>query len=542
MKESACVAAALLSVWTAACGAPDSPGAAGDAGGGGSDSAAETAVAPPPEFELNGSAKRYCSAIWVSQRDRRDALYQSILLTDDEVGEYEDGRLAFDIDEERRIVTASRAGATGRARHFGDQGCVILTPHTDQVFFTPRTVTSALPDAATTPWPMGDLLPDAPPADDVDSDLVAEAVELMFTPGDNRAAFVAVHRGRIIAERYGPGIDQDTQLESWSMGKSMTATLIGRLIRMGRLELWQPAPVPEWQNSGGDPRSAIRIADLLRMSSGLRFTNAGATPEQMVQSFIPAQWDHWMGYEAPIDVFRFSTTREAEFPPNTVGRYRNSDPWTLGYVVRRVVENELGAEYLSWPQRALFDKIGIRRFIMETDVHGNFILTGYNYGTPRNWARLGMLYLQRGMWGGERLLSEEFVDFVSSPAPAWDPPVYGGQFWVNPAGDDGRGMRVPSLPPDAYNAAGAGEQRTYIIPSRDLVMVVQSHRSPAAHAPDRTDREYEALGMVVQAVDPDWSGRGGLVQLGQNNGMQIDATTASSRLSGPPTFTKSVKR
>ena len=212
-----------------------------------------------------------------------------------------------------------------------------------------------------------------------------------------------------------------------------------------------------------------------------------------------------MGYEAPIDVFRFSTTREPEFPPNTVGRYRNSDPWTLGYIVRRTVENELGEEYLSWPQRALFDRIGIRRFIMETDVHGNFILTGYNYGTPRNWARLGLLYLQRGMWNGERLLTEEFVDFVSSPAPAWDPPVYGGQFWVNPPGEDGRGIRIATLPPDAYNAAGAGDQRTYIVPSRDLVMVVQSHRAPAAHAPDRTDREFEALGMVVKAVDPDWS-------------------------------------
>ena len=460
---------------------------------------------PPPEFALNGSAKRFCSAIWVSERDRRDALYQSVLLTDDDVGDYEGDRLAFDVDEERHIVTASRDGFAGRARHFGDQGCVILPSHTDGVFFTPRTVTSALPDPATTPWPMGDLLPDEPLPEHVDAELLSEAVRVMFGPDDNRAAFVVVHRGRIIAEDYGPGVHRDMQLESWSMGKSMTATLIGRLIQMGHLDLWQAAPVSEWQNSPGDPRAVIGIADLLRMSSGLRFTNSGATPEQMASAFVPEQWDHWLGYEAPIDVFRFSASREPEFPPNTVGRYRNSDPWTLGYIVRRVVENELGEEYHTWPQRALFDKIGIRRFVMETDVYGNFILTGYNYGTPRNWARLGLLYLQRGVWNGERLLPEEFVDFVSSPAPAWDPPVYGGLFWVNPAGEDGRGIRVPSLPPDAYNAAGAGEQRTYIIPSRDLVMVVQSHRSPAAHAPDRTDREYEALGMVVKAVDPGWS-------------------------------------
>ena len=492
MKGIFTVGAVVSLALGAACGAPDVPGT-GDGSAG-----------PPAEFALNGSAKRFCSAIWVSERDRSDALYQSILLTEDEVTDYEEGRLVFEVDEERRIVAASRGAAKGRARHFGDQGCVILPPHTDNVFFTPRAVTSALPDAETTPWPMGDLLPDEPLPDDVDEELLADAVRVMFSPGDNRAALVVVHRGRIIAEEYGPGVHKDTQLESWSMGKSMTATLIGRLIEMGRLDLWQPAPVPQWQNSPGDPRADIRIADLLRMSSGLRFTNSGATPEQMALAFVPDQWDHWLGYEAPIDVFRFSASREAEFPPNTVGRYRNSDPWTLGYIVRRVVENELGEEYHTWPQRALFDKIGIRRFVMETDVYGNFILTGYNYGTPRNWARLGLLYLQRGVWSGERLLPEEFVDFVSAPAPAWDPPVYGGQFWVNPAGEDGRGIRIPTLPPDSYNAAGAGDQRTYIVPSRDLVIVVQSHRSPAAHAPDRRDREFEALGLAVKAVDAGW--------------------------------------
>ena len=109
------------------------------------------------------------------------------------------------------------------------------------------------------------------------------------------------------------------------------------------------------------------------------------------------------------------------------------------------------------------------------------------------------------MWNGERLLSEEFVDFVQTPAPAWDPPVYGGLFWLNTADETGRGRRVPTLPPDAYNASGAGDQRTYIIPSRDLVIVVMSHRAGADLAPDRRTREFEALGLAVKAVDPSWS-------------------------------------
>jgi CubicO group peptidase (beta-lactamase class C family) len=179
----------------------------------------------------------------------------------------------------------------------------------------------------------------------------------------------------------------------------------------------------------------------------------------------------------------------------------------LGYIVRRTVENELEEEYLTWPQRALWDKIGIRRFIAETDIYGNFILTGYNYGTARDWARLGMLYLQRGMWNGERLLTEDFVDFVRIPAPAWENREYGGLFWLNPADENGRGSRVPTLPIDAYNAAGAGDQYTYVIPSKELVIVVMSHRSGANLAPDRRTREHEALGLAVRAVDPNWSGR-----------------------------------
>lgn len=457
-------------------------------------------------LSLAGPAKRYCSGIWVSKRERPEALYNSVLWDQALLEAYEGGSLEFAINEERRMVTASRDGVSASARHFGDQGCVILRPETDKPLFTPVSVVSALPDAASTPWPMGDKLPETPLPAHVDGALLDDAARTFFAnDNDRRAAFIVLHRGRIVKEAYGSGAHVDMQLESWSMGKSMTATLMGRLIQKGLLELWQGAPVPEWQLSPDDPRAEIRIADLLRMSSGLRFSGGGSTPEQMAASYIPGQADHRLGYTAPIDIFRFSASRDAEHPPNTVGRYRNSDPWTLGYIVRRTVENELGEQYLTWPQRELFDKIGIRRFVAETDIYGNFILTGYNYGTARHWARLGLLYLQRGMWNGERLLPEEFVDFVQTPAPAWPEPIYGGLFWLNTADETGRGSRIPSLPPDAYNAAGAGDQRTYIIPSRDLVIVVMSHRAGASFARDRRTREFEALGLAVKAVDPRWS-------------------------------------
>ena len=105
---------------------------------------------------------------------------------------------------------------------------------------------------------------------------------------------------------------------------------------------------------------------------------------------------------------------------------------------------------------------------METDPYGNFLLTGFDYGTARNWGRLGMLYLQGGKWNGEQILPETFPQFVSTLAPAWKDPVYGGLFWVNGKGD------MP-IPKEAYYMAGAGGQRTIIIPSKNLVVVRLGH-------------------------------------------------------------------
>jgi len=145
---------------------------------------------------------------------------------------------------------------------------------------------------------------------------------------------------------------------------------------------------------------------------------------------------------------------------------------------------------------------------METDPYGNFILTGYNFGPARHWARLGLLYLQEEVWNGERLLPRAFVEFVRTPAPAWDEPVYGGLFWVSPDRADGSRGRLYTVPPDTYYANGAGYQRTYIIPSRELVIVMKSHRAGDTLSPDRDERALRAVGLIVRAVDPTWSWNG----------------------------------
>ena len=358
----------------------------------------------------------------------------------------------------------------------------------DEIAFTPVKVRSALEDPRTQAWPMGDAA-DPPTGESeagIDAVKLAEAVDLAFAdPVDRTAAFLVVHRGRIVAERYAPGTHRDTQLESWSMGKSLTATLIGRLIQQGLLSLDAPAPISEWQ-SPDDPRRRITVADLLRMSSGLDFSGASESLIQMLLFGIP---DHLWVYTGIEDVFGFSLSRPAGHPPNRVGRYRNCDPLALGAILRRTVES-VGEQYLSWPQRALFDRIGIRRQVLETDVRGNFILSGFDYGTARNWARLGLLYLRDGVWNGERLLPEGFVRFVASPAPAWDEPIYGGAFWVN-------GTGRYSLPLETFYMSGNGVQRVFVVPSHDLVIVRLGHTRGGATA-DTNLRAAQSL--ILEAI------------------------------------------
>ena len=416
----------------------------------------------PLTLAAAGYAKILCSAVFVSGRDESEARRNSAFFLTPEA---ERPHVTTVVDRERKVVHATVRGIVTRSAGFyGDQGCVIHPDGTESVFFAPTPVTTTLPDAKSLPWPMGDVVPDAPWPAGLDKAAIDSAVDLAFSDPDALTAGVLVlHKGRIVAERYGLGATTETQLESWSMGKSLTATLVGLLIQQGALALDAPAPVAEWRGSA-DPRRAITVSDLLRMSGGLRCASPGDSDFAPERDGYPP---HVLIYTGAVDVFRFSTSRPLQYTPGTEGRYRNCDPITLGAIVRQIVEAR-GETYLTWPQRALFDRLGIRRQVLEPDAYGNFILSGFDYGTVRNWARLGLLYAQDGVWQGTRLLPEGFVRFVRTPAPGWAVPRYGGLFWLN-------GAKELDAPADAYWMAGAGGQRVIIIPSRELVIVRMGH-------------------------------------------------------------------
>ncbi len=433
----------------------------------------------PDSWRTAGTAKIICSALFVSGREQSEAVAH---VTNYFIGNKVDS-LSVAVDRTQKIVRLTLANRiTREAKHYGDQGCIIHQPGKDSIYFTPVKVTSTLPPASAMDWPMGDRMATGPAAPGVDTAKVRQAVDAAFaTPAGLTAAFIVVHNGRIIGERYGNGANANMPLESWSMGKSIVGTLIGLLIKDGAFKLEDPAPVPEWRRTPDDPRAKIRVMDLMRMSSGLRFSRG--SPED-----LPGYHDHDLIYSGAIDAAQFVITRPLQFEPNTFGRYRNTDPLTLGYIVRETVRGR-GEEYLTYPQRALFDKLGMRGQLLETDPYGNFLITGYDYGTARNWARLGMLYLNDGVWMGQRLLPEGFVKFASTPAPGWRTPTYGGMVWVN-------GDGAWSLPRDAFAFKGAGEQDVFVVPSHDLVIVRMGHY-PGSSAGARDLRRAHTLLMEV---------------------------------------------
>jgi CubicO group peptidase (beta-lactamase class C family) len=452
-----------------------------------------TKYVPPPgdvlEHHASGYAKIMCSAVFVTGLDPAFAAESIGYFT----APYQ-MRARFGtpkIDRQQRTVEVTMPNGTVRvAKQVGSQGCVTLPIGASDVFFKPSIVQSALPDPKTEPWPMGDMLPQLPAPVGVDMAKVQRAVDAAFDPAGMTAAFVVTHRGRIIGERYGDGITATTPLESWSMGKSLSGTLMGVLIRQGVYTLDQPAPIPEWRASPGDPRAAIRIRDILNMSSGLRIV-APQDPDYDPAGSYP---DHLYLYTGSIDSFRYAATRPPQWPPATVGRYRNTDPVLINYLIRLAVEKR-GDDYHSFPQRALFDKIGIRTMVLDTDPYGNFLTHGYELGSGRDWARLANLYLQDGVWNGERILPEGYVRFVSTLAPAWAAdkrPIYGGLFWIN-------GDGTFPAPRDAFYMSGVGGQTVLIVPSHQLAIVRLGHYKGAAAGGAALRR---AVSLLMDAVPP----------------------------------------
>jgi len=437
------------------------------------------------ENSLANQTKLLCSAIFVVGRNPYEYIENDLRT----INHYHNwDNCSIDIDFENKSVTVStKDGLSKTATHNKSQGCVILPEPETDVSFKAINVEPRIADQSELTWPMGDGEANGTGSDEIDQARLSKVLDNIMGPNPthgiplNTRALVVVHDGKIVGERYGSGFNKTTRHISWSMGKSVTAALIGILIKEGHFELNDPVPINEWKD---DSRSEITINNLIRMSSGLKFQRS--TDNKEVLPFTDEDHHHSV-YHKAMDVHEFATSMPLEYKPGTVWRYRNCDTLSLGKVVRDTVESS-GRSYLEFPQRYLYDKIGIRDMIHETDIHGNFIFTGFNYGTARDWARFGLLHLWEGEWLGEQILPENWIESITSPAPANPDNEYGGQFWLN------KGGNLKEVPRDAYAARGLRGQITMVIPSLDLVIVRLGH-SP------NYDQHNTLIREIVECID-----------------------------------------
>jgi CubicO group peptidase (beta-lactamase class C family) len=417
-----------------------------------------------PDFEqqlsyaLVRNAKQLCSVIFVVGRTPEQAMKIGDITRWEGLNAWwRWHKIDVRIDLERKRVTLARYPAPPRTAVFHEsQGCIMLPAGEDRVFFDPIAVPPKLPPADQTPWPMGDA-PDGKKVVGIKPAAVEAALDSAFkdnNPEAGERGWVVLHDGLIVGERYAPGYDKNTRNLSFSAGKSIEATLVGILVRDGHLNVNDRAPIAEW--AAPDARSLITIQNLMNMASGLACNNYG---QEHPLHFTP-QDHHSIGYNDGIDAVQASISVPLRFVPGKTYRYLNCDLLAVGKIVRQAVEQAYDVEYLAFPQRYLFDKIGARNSVLEPDPYGNFLLNGHNYISTRDWARFGQLYLQDGLFNGERVLPEGWAKFVATPSPANR--GYGAFFWLATARS--------GLPRDAYWASGAEGNQTVILPSHGVVV------------------------------------------------------------------------
>jgi CubicO group peptidase (beta-lactamase class C family) len=283
------------------------------------------------------------------------------------------------------------------------------------------------------------------------------AVATAFDSQGSTTAVVIVKDGRIVAERYRSGYDAHTPQRTWSVAKSLTASLVGRAALLGRIDVTAPAAIPEWR-APGDPRAAITTENLLRMNSGLSTNGPGNRTDE--------------AYLGGATVPQTAAVMPLETAPGSHFNYANNDIMLAAYAL----ETRLGKDALGFPFTQFLWPLGMTRTTPETDWRGHFILSSQVWMTARDLARLALLYANDGVApNGERLLPAGWTRFVATPAGAQPPAAagrdYGAGFWLFGAEN--------GLPTGTYAMLGNRGQFAVIMPQRRIIVVRRGFDSEA---------------------------------------------------------------
>ena len=424
--------------------------------------------------EMNFAAKRLADMHFVSGLDWADALARLVWRGVPPTGELDanpdggarravqeaavkSGQIVVTPDALRRTVLVTwndpalgAPVAGGAAAPAGWGG--IVTGGADPAAVTATPIPRAAPSGRA--WPLGDDVA-APPAA---SPALARAVDIFFASSPGTYGLLVASPERVLFERYGEGGAADRVTPSWSMNKSMTGSLIGRLIQLGWLDgVDIPAPAPAWC----DPRGIhglITLDHLLRMRSGLAMPCLGPDGARIGFEGAAVYFD-------AVDAFAAAQANIVAARPGAVFRYSNAGINVLAAILRDRIERQ-GRAYHPAIYEVLPDVLGMSSYRMSADIAGNLIGSGAAFATLRDWAKLAVLYLRDGVWNGERLLPPGWVDYALAARHGGT--SYAATFWTN------ADRRFPALPPDAAWLSGASDQRVFILRGAGRVVAVSN--------------------------------------------------------------------
>ena len=416
-----------------------------------------------PQNAAGMAAKGICSAAFVAGRPVHNLFAQDVLPASPVLG-----AIRVAVDEPGRSVTASFLGLVSRTASLTrDRGCVLeLPPDSTAQAYQPQADNSQ-------PWPQGDAA--IAPANwgaGVDAIQLQQVADAAFAgAGDpfsaNARGLAVVHKGRLLMQRDAPGFAQGTGLHGWSMTKTITGMLTYKLSVDAGLPLdapvvdsFPPGREPVWVAAWRkDARSTIKVSDLMGMREGLA-TNEGYDPWGAVPQML---------WGAP-DVAHWAARHPAEVAPATRWQYLSATTNLLSSVARgRFASNEA---YWNYPRKALFDPIGARSAVLETDTAGNWVGSSYLWASVGDWARLGQLMLQDGTWNNKQVLPPGWLKLASTPSMAQGEGLgYGAQSWLYGNRQAGRCKDFAGVPEDTVAMGGHWGQVVAMVPSRDAVIV-----------------------------------------------------------------------
>jgi CubicO group peptidase (beta-lactamase class C family) len=400
-------------------------------------------------------SKNMASAVFLQHRNPKDVLREDL-------GAFPLSLGTFSVNEKDSSVTGSVWGFAKRKTIYRKGvGCTLVNDLSEaeirnqQFNFPPKPVDNR----DSTAWPVGDKTADTI-SSIINKEQLDKAVDYVLNetkdgePCYTRAVLV-VYDGKIIAEKYAPGFDKHTVMLGWSMSKSLTAAMIGVLVKQGKLEVDAPAPVAEWVNTD---KQKITLKNILQQTTGLDFLEDYTKYSEVTNMLFNKG-----------DMGAFTAKLPLKFEPGTVFSYSSGNSNILSRIIRKTVGENT---YPAFPYQSLFHKINAYSFLLEPDASGTYIGSSYSYATARDFARFGLLYLNNGNWNGEQLLPENWVAETIKPSTADKQKHYGYQFWLNGFNKNDLSLRMyPDVPADMFYADGYGGQGIYIIPSKKLVVV-----------------------------------------------------------------------